>query len=69
MPSVIFSTKRFGISVVMTMNDIVIAWFKSLTMEQVFVITGIGILIAGGGLAFLAEWIFRKENERNDEDG
>jgi hypothetical protein len=51
------------------MSDIVITWFKSLTMEQVFAITGIGILIAGGGLAFLVELIFRKENERNDEDG
>ncbi len=69
MPSVIFSTKRFGISVVMTMNDIVIAWFKSLTMEQLFIITGIGILLTGAVLGFMVEWIFRKENERNDEDG
>lgn len=49
-------------------NDIVIAWFKSLTMEQVFVITGIGILLLGAGLGFLFEWIFRKEN-KEDEDG
>jgi high-affinity Fe2+/Pb2+ permease len=51
------------------MSDIVITWFESLTMEEVFVITGIGILLIGAGLAFLGEWIFRKEHERNGEDG
>jgi hypothetical protein len=51
------------------MSDIVITWFKSLTMEQVFVITGIGILLTGAAIGFLVEWIFRKENGRNDEDG
>ena len=52
----------------MTMSDI-LAWCKSLTMEQVFTLTGIGILLIGTGLGLLSEWIFRKENERNDEDG
>jgi hypothetical protein len=51
------------------MYDAIINWFKSLTMEQVFVITGIGILLAGGGLAFLCEWLYSKGKERNDEDG
>ncbi len=51
------------------MNDIVIAWFKSLTMEQVFVITGIGILLLGVALGLLIGWIFEKENERDGEDG
>lgn len=38
-----------------------------LTMEQTFIVTGIVILVAGVALGFLVEWIFRKENERNDE--
>ena len=46
-----------------------ITWCESLTMEQMFILTGISILLIGTGLAFLGEWIFRKENERNDEDG
>lgn len=53
----------------MTMDDIVIAWFKSLTMEQVFVITGIGILLLGVALGLLIGWIFEKENERGGKDG
>jgi hypothetical protein len=59
---------RLKIGWVMTMNDF-ITWCESLTMEQMFILTGISILLIGTGLAFLGEWIFRKENERNDEDG
>lgn len=36
------------------------------TMELEFIVTGIVILIIGTGGAFLGEWIFRKENERNE---
>jgi hypothetical protein len=39
----------------------------ALTMEETFILTGIFILVLGVGLGFLGEWIFRKENEANDE--
>jgi hypothetical protein len=39
-----------------------------MTMEQVFIRTGIWVLLIGIGLGFLVEWIFRKENEEG-EDG
>lgn len=45
-----------------------INWCKSLTMEQMFILTGIGVLLTGTGLAFLGEWLFQKENERNGKD-
>ena len=51
----------------MTMNSF-INWCKSLTMEQMFILTGVGVLLTGTGLAFLGEWIFRKDNERRDDD-
>lgn len=53
----------------MTMSKLIIYWFESLTMEEVFVITWIGILLIGAGLAFLGEWLCEKGNERNGEDG
>ena len=68
LPSDIFSTRRLRISEVIAMTSF-INWCKSLTMEQMFILTGVGILLTGTGLAFLGEWIFQKENERNDEDG
>jgi hypothetical protein len=37
-------------------------------MEQTFLVTGIFILIVGAALGFLIEWIFRKENERDEEE-
>ena len=51
------------------MSDIIITWCKSLTMEQMFILTGIGVLLIGTGLAFLGEWLYTKGKERNDEDG
>lgn len=45
-----------------------IDWCKSLTMEEMFIVTYLSVLILGAGLGFLFEWIFRKENERDGED-
>ena len=44
-------------------------WMKSLTMEQTFIVTGFVILLIAIPVGFLLERIFRKENERNSEDG
>ena len=38
-------------------------------MELEFIVTGVAILLVGIGLGFLVEWIFRKENERSEDDG
>lgn len=38
-------------------------------MEKTFILTGLRILMTGIGLGLLVEWIFRKENERTDDDG
>ena len=38
-----------------------------LTMEETFVVTGIAILVIGTALAFIGEHIFRKDNERDEE--
>lgn len=40
-----------------------ILWFQSLSMEAVFIITGIGILVAGIALGLVAAWIQKKEEE------
>lgn len=50
------------------MIDLWVNWWKSLTMEQTFIVTGIGILAISIPLGFLGEWIFRKENERKDKE-
>lgn len=42
---------------------------ESLTMEEVFIVTGIFILLLGVALGLLIGWIFEKENERDGEDG
>ena len=36
-------------------------------MELDFIVTWIVILLVGTGGAFLGEWIFRKDNERNEQ--
>jgi hypothetical protein len=45
-----------------------IDWCKSLTMEEMFIVTYLGVLMLGACLGFRFEWIFRKENEE-DQDG
>lgn len=42
-------------------NDIY--WMSSLTMEEVFIVTGIGILIVGAALGFLISWLSEKNKE------
>ena len=37
-----------------------ILWFQSLSMEAVFIITGIGILVAGIGLGLLVSWLMER---------
>lgn len=37
----------------------IIDWCKSLTMEEMFVLTGICALLTGTGLGFLVAWAFR----------
>lgn len=37
-------------------------------MAQTFIVTGIVILLIAIPLGLLVEWIFRKENERNEND-
>ncbi len=44
-----------------------IDWCKSLTMEEMFILTGIGVLILGTGLGLLIGWIFEKDNGGNDD--
>lgn len=46
--------------------EYILLWLKSLTMGQIFVLTGAGILLAGTGLAMLAHWIFEKDNKNDD---
>ena len=42
------------------MYEELILWLQSLTMEQTFVLTGIGILVVTVPLGILVERIFRK---------
>ena len=43
---------------------------KLLTMEQTFIVTGSVILAIAIPLGFLVDWLFRKDNEKEDaEDG
>ena len=42
-----------------------IYWYYSLSMEEVFILTGIAVLVIGVGLGLLCEWLFRK----GDNDG
>ena len=39
-----------------------------LTMEETFIVIGALILIAGVALGFIIEYIFRKENERQEAE-
>ena len=45
-----------------------IDWCQTLTMEEMFIFTGIGVLILGVGLGLFVGWIFEKDNEE-DGDG
>ena len=42
---------------------------ESHTMEEVFIVTGIFILLLGVAIGLLIWWIFEKENERGAKDG
>ena len=46
-----------------------IDWCKGLTMEQMFVLTGIGVLVLGIGLGLLIGWIFDKDNGEDPRNG
>ena len=43
-----------------------IYWMSSLTMKEVFVVTGIGILLAGTALGVLIHWLFEKDNKEDE---
>ena len=45
-----------------------IDWCKSLTMEEMFIVTGVEVLLLGIGMALLIGWISEKENEEDDDD-
>lgn len=38
----------------------------AMTMEQIFAMIWAAIFVVGVALGFLIEWVFRKENEKND---
>lgn len=50
------------------MLEAIMHWLATLTMEEVFIISGIGVLLLGVGLALLIGWIFEKD-DGGDEDG
>lgn len=39
-----------------------IYWYYSLSMEEIFILTGIGVLLIGTGLGLLGEWLFGRGN-------
>lgn len=44
-----------------------IDWCQSLTMEEMFILTGVGVLVGGIVLGLLIGWIFDRENEGEDD--
>lgn len=44
-----------------------IDWCQTLTMEEMFVLTAIGVVILSILLALLIGWIFDRENEGEDD--
>ena len=44
-----------------------IDWCQSLTMEEMFILTGVGVLVGGIVLGLLFGWIFDRENEGEDD--
>ena len=52
--------------------NIIINWVtligRELTMEETFIVTGIAVFIISVLFGFLLEYIFRKENERQEAE-
>ena len=44
-------------------------WIAALSMEKVFIVTCVYILLLGVGLGLLVGRVFEKENERGEKDG
>lgn len=50
------------------MLETIMYWLVTLTMEELFILTGIGVVILGAGLGLFIGWIFDNENEGDEDD-
>lgn len=43
-------------------------WLQTLTMEENFIVTAVGVVILGVGLGLLFGWIFEKDDGGDKDD-